>query len=387
MNKRLWISAWWPLWDWVIDSPSWLNTYMHFIILEWKKRWDEIFWLQKDIEKNNFVVKSFYEEERKEARNYLKYSDNEFPELDSIYIEWRFPIPWRNTEDAKWSEWYQTDLERQTEIIEHYIKDKNCKINILDQDYKMTIEDEQKLFDLVQKYRDWNVENFRILDNWTNPKTLIFERQHIWIPFDYEKIKSNWLSNLRTCYNENWVNWSHIDSSVVLTYIWNNYERNRVINSYLEEIKKDEDLKNKIHFYWNWQKYWKWKLDQLFKDFSNMDIINFHPRITKEMINWLYSLSLAVPLFLKDDYMEHWFLTQRFLETLNWWSIAIWIWETKWIERKIQKDLIVNSSLELKELLKKLMKQTWEERKEMFLKQFDLLNQNETELFYNKLFE
>src|SRR5690606_19517767 len=79
--------------------------------------------------------------ERMLRRGWTKDSDRKFPELDLVLIEWRFPIPGRNTPDMKGKPGYQRDLERQREVIDHYGA-RGVPIVIWDLDHKLT-EDEE----------------------------------------------------------------------------------------------------------------------------------------------------------------------------------------------------------------------------------------------------
>lgn len=74
--------------------------------------------------------------ERMLRHGWSQLSDREFPELDLVLIEWRWPIPGRNTPDDKESIGYQNDLERQHEIIRVY-SERETPIIIWDLDHKL----------------------------------------------------------------------------------------------------------------------------------------------------------------------------------------------------------------------------------------------------------
>jgi len=390
---NLWISAYWPLWDWVIDSPSWLNTYIHWVILEAKKRWDKVFWLQDNLDWENPIFNWFYDELRKESFDYITFVDidkEEMPKLDSLYLEWRWPIPWRNDLETykrklNWEKVnFNNDLIKQQKILDKYLKEPDVKVFIYDMDYKLTKEDEIKIANERAKYtKNWELfKNLRVLDLSLHPTNVFIPRISAPTPFDIDKLKEHWLKNLRYNYLKDWTNPDHLDNNVVLSYIWNNYERNDVIEKYIEITANN--FKWKVHFYWNWEKYPKVleDLKQKYKFFQN---ICFHPRITKQWFDHVYSLSLACPLFLKKVYMDWWVITQRILEAINWWTIVIWLRDTKYIEEVVQEEMIADDANSLYSIVLKLLSQNREERKETYLKQFEYLKPFNTKTFYEKL--
>ena len=88
----------------------------------------------------NKRVKSY---ERMLNQGWIKLSDKKFPDLDVVLIEWRWPIPGRNTPDDVGKPYYQRDLARQEEVLKYY-SDKGTPIILWDLDHKITLEDEKK---------------------------------------------------------------------------------------------------------------------------------------------------------------------------------------------------------------------------------------------------
>ena len=78
--------------------------------------------------------------ERMLRRGWVKLSDSTFPELDLVLIEWRWPIPGRNTPADAGRPDYQRDLERQTEVLRHYL-DLGVPVVVWDLDHKLRSED------------------------------------------------------------------------------------------------------------------------------------------------------------------------------------------------------------------------------------------------------
>lgn len=381
----------------MIDTPTWINCYMHFLILRAKELWDEVYALQKDLDESNKVFLNYFPEERKEAYDYIKKCPVDLPDLDHIYIEWRFEIPWRNTENDKWKEWYHNDLERQWQIIEHYIKNTESTLFILDDDYKMTEEDEKRIANLeIEKY--WKIwVKVKLCETALLRRKFIYNREYCPMTFDLEEMKKNWLQRLKSVFDWDSVNSNSLDPNYMMNYIWNNYERSDVIEDVIKEIKDKRVEKwsklykaiwNKkylelFNFYWNWTKYpdvlAKIKLD----DNLAMSNCNYHNRVTKEMTNYLYSNCLFTIQFAKKEYMNHWFITHRILEVVNAGWIALWLWDFYWIENFIQKELIITKENTLSMIIDRLMNMTYEERKELFLKQIDLFKDFDVKKSYD----
>jgi len=130
-----------------VSTPDGNVTYSWSILHEAQQRGWETYLLQEDRDKE--FVKSVYSfisfspELRDDAYNNCHQTNGtDLPDLDVILIEWRWPIPGRNCEIGDDQD-FQPDLERQTEILEHY-KNKKTRIVIWDLDHKLTLEDEVK---------------------------------------------------------------------------------------------------------------------------------------------------------------------------------------------------------------------------------------------------
>lgn len=87
--------------------------------------------------------------ERMIRGGWARLSDLGFPELDLLLVEWRWPIPGRNTPDDRGRPDFQPDLDRQTEVIRHY-SDAGVPIVVWDLDHKFTIDDAEQWEDRVK---------------------------------------------------------------------------------------------------------------------------------------------------------------------------------------------------------------------------------------------
>ncbi|MGP4083734.1 hypothetical protein [Streptomyces sp. KR55] len=75
--------------------------------------------------------------DRREADDVLGYDfDSGFPEIDVLFLEWRWPIPGRNTTECG-SPGHTCDLHRQSELLHHYTADRRIPTVIWDKDRRL----------------------------------------------------------------------------------------------------------------------------------------------------------------------------------------------------------------------------------------------------------
>ena len=352
----------------------------------------------KDFDKCREVFLNYYPKERKEAYDYIKKSETWFPELTHLYIEWRFPIPGRNCPTETSDEYEMNDLDRQWEILEHYLKNTDCKVSIQDVDHKMTEEEELKLIE----FSNWDKNRVKIFETALKPKAWRhLNRYCANVPFNIERLKEHWEKRVKATYRTSRTNNEIIDPCKILSYIGNNYERDEVIGRVLWPltwvvISKDHplwdildwrEILSFVDFYWNWTKYPE-KIKALRENWTFANI-NYHNRVTKEAMDYIYANSLAAPLFAKQSYLDNWFMTPRFLEIINAGWIVLWLWDFYWIEEFVQPEMIIRYNEDktdnnLEEIIHKLASMTFEERKKVYLKQFDYLHHFDHKNYYDK---
>jgi len=313
-NKSVGLSFWSYLGDNVPDSPSGANFYLPHLIFELHKRGYKIYALQEDRDGKlgeELIFKNFLARDRKEAYELLNFVEKDnFPELDILYVEWRWPIPGRNTlKDIK-TQGYTPDLQRQNEILEYYHNKNETKIMIWDQDHKVTSDDEKKYI------------RANFVETSTTPRYITKKRQRIHVPFDMRKIMDYGLSERY--------------SDVVL-YVGNNYEREEMIDKYIKPLSNE--YSNKVKFYGNWKKYPD-EFDRISKKWPN---ISYNDRIAKDRFLEVYGDSICSPLLAKKSYLEYGHMTARILETLYFGSLPIGFREFNGIEFYLIPELIVDS--------------------------------------------
>lgn len=209
-----------------------------------------------------------------------------FPELDVLLLEWRFPIPGRNTPDCEKNAGWHPDLKRQEQLLSFYSK-KKTKIIVWDLDYKLTKEDEKK----------WKID--AILETSVSPKKLHLERTRVEPPM--------FMQALRDC--------KIIKPVHLLAYVGSRYERDEVVDEWIRPIANRDVARSKIYFYGNWVKdadiYTRWPG------------INFRDRITTVDFEKSISCAAGVPLLAKQEYRDRGFMTPRIWEALMFGSIPI----------------------------------------------------------------
>ena len=348
MGRKIGLSFWAYLGDNVIDSPSGANFYLPSVVSVLQDRDYEIYSLQQNrdgmlsepIKFENFLA----DERRKtyEALNFVEGSD--FPDLDILYVEWRWPIQGRNTFNDIGVPGFTPDLLRQTAILDYYLNKKNTKIVIWDQDYKLSEIDEEKFLNA-------DSANVKIVETSVFPKKRLIDRYRIQVPFDFDTIYEYGINFGRD----------------KILYVGNNYERERMIDEYMLPIS--EKYPGKVQFYGNWRKY-----PEEFERISNKwPNIVYNDRITKADFLRVYQDSLCVPLLAKDDYLKHGHMTARLLESLYFGSLPIGFREFNGIEFYLTDELIVNSAEDFIYKYEELMRYNYSERIKLYNAQIDRL--------------
>jgi hypothetical protein len=351
------------------DSPDGNAWYSSSIIEEILSRGDEVYLLGVDKDKVEYkeyksnIFNSFEKKKRiftyKNSKK-VKWKFNksgclikENIDFDLILLEWRFPIPGRNTIDDIKKQGFQYDLLMQEYILEKY----DCPIIIFDLDYKLTIEDEQKLKDK---------KNITIFETAVKPIQRILPRVSIDIPF--------WMSS-RIIQNK------EISKYKDIVYIGSRYERDRSIQEYLIPYSNKELFK--VWFYGNWRKYPD-KYDELYFE-MNWKNIQYHNRIGHSEFKQIYSDSLCCPLRAKDEYYKNGFMTARIQECLYFGSIPIGFKEHYGIEKYLPESLIALNSEDFYNKVQQLKKLTIKERNIFRQQLWDNLEFMDVKYFVNEI--
>ena len=221
-------------------------------------------------------------QEKREPHNYpgLVYAGGYgFPNLDILFIEWRFPT-YKNFGPNK----LEPDLDRQTELLKHYHG--KIPIVIWDADYKMTPEDELAWPKAI------------ICDPALEPKRLTRDRQRLMF----------------------WTDWKALmhasEDSFEYGYVGNNYERENHFERYyssISEALRMKGIQTKVHGNW---------LQVSPERESPADLIRKHPYIAfGPRLNFVESMEIlnsfiATTHITKPSYANCGFISPRYLENL-----------------------------------------------------------------------
>lgn len=216
-----------------------------------------------------------------------KLSDIKFPELDLVLVEWRWPIPGRNTPQDVGSPAYQDDLERQQEVLRHY-SELGVPIVVWDLDHKVTLVDERDfLFDAS------------IIETAARPRKLLLNRTRVEPPTVTADLLQHDILDGRPRWH--------------LGYIGSRYERDGTIDHWIKPISEPNTHRTK---FWG-----KWEPQEEVKE--RWPGVSFGSRIGVQGFYSAYSEVALVPLLAKDSYYECGFITPRPWEAILFGSIPV----------------------------------------------------------------
>ncbi len=305
MSKKLLYNFWGYLSDKKgISSPDGNFIYTPWILDEFMKRGWKVYGGPIDRDKElvdkfgKTAFNSFSTDKRFEIYNNLKFVDmNNLPEIDLLFLEWRFPTKSNMQEGSP-------DLDIQNKLIDHYQK-KGTKIVVFDLDYKFTEEDESKV-------RPW-----KTLETSLKPK-----RNHtsVFIPFDFEQL------------GQFPIEVPHLNN--ILTYVGNNYEREFDFNNKL--IPASNFYPGNVHLIGNW-------MGEKSKEFRETNKnIKYHDRIDASGFRNAYKNAMLVPLLAKEEYKQNGYMTARIIESLFWGSLPLGFSDFYGINEWLPEELIVD---------------------------------------------
>lgn len=277
-----------------LSTPDGNATYSWSIIWEAIRRGHTVFSMQDDRDRPAVLLygacnfSSFSQEKRLQSYNQMiKTYGVALPELDVLLVEWRFPIPGRNTPEDRANIGYQHDLERQTELLRFY-RDQGTKIIVWDLDHKLTGQDEVT----------WEFD--AVFETSVRPRNLFQKRTRVEPPF----VISDLLQF--ATYDA--------DASKKLVYVGSRYERDDIITEYVRPVS--DRWPGHVVFYGNWLK----TLDECRSLWPN---VLYRDRITTKGFTSAYRDAVACPLLAKRSYLETVFVTPRVWESVLFGTIPI----------------------------------------------------------------
>jgi len=331
------------------DTPDGNAWYSSSIIQRLLLNGHDVYRMAPDLDYNEFkmfgaeIFNSFEPTKRLEAYNKMKNirwdspnkADN-LPKLDSLLLEWRFPILGRNLPTDQRRKNFHPDLLMQNTILDFY-KDQNTFLYIFDLDYKLTEEDEKRINDMFPN-------RVLVLETAYKPKTGILRRQRVEIPF--------WVKNTILPMTQEPSEYKN------LVYIGSRYERDDVIDKHIIPFSKKFPFT--VWFHGNWKKYPD-KYDELYETLKWRDI-QYHDRVGHTDFRKVYGNALACPLIGKQSYFDNGFMTARIQEALYYGTIPIGFAEHLGIEEYLPEELIVSKDRSIEYVLDYLRAQPLDQR-------------------------
>lgn len=323
MKKRILYAFWGHLADRRVkhgkrlSAPNGNAIYSWSIIREFQKRGYDVWRGMPDRDREyvhqrgKFAFASFSTQERWQAyteSKQVQFDDQwhalEWPDVDLVFLEWRFPIPGRNIGVDQHNPEYDPDLFIQEEILHHY-RAKGTPIIAFDLDLQLTKEDEEKV--------DWVFE-------------LGFSRgpeHHLDPMFAYQE-----LGQFQT----------YLPTPTV-AYIGNRYNRDQQFQKYLGAPLHGVSIKA----FGNW-------LEKDRDSAERWPHITFGTRVHPEDFHEIYMQAACVPLILMNEYNQYGWMTFRYIETLLFGSVPILPVEFQARREYVPETLRISSSEDVQRL-------------------------------------
>jgi hypothetical protein len=372
-------SAWGFVGDGVLDSPDGGRLTRSLFLSHLIDKGHSVVWLQKnrDVDLNckplfSTSQKANYEFDWEKTRLCDLQYDESFPNIDILFLEWRWPLTGRNffpdgSENHKFDKNYTPDLDRQKELLTYYAGT-NTRIVIWDKDETMTPLDEYGLIESMYGVSPAiNIEEFEvkvseisrardivILSPALFPIKQVLPRSTLLFPCDLAKIRGTRVND-------------HPSIKYLIGYVGSQYDRDEQVYKYINPFAFKHP--QQVIFAGNWMKY----PDKAKRNEVNFPCISFTDRILPRDMWKIYRLCLTSVLLCKQNYAEHGHITQRIHEVAANGVIAIGLKEQKGIERFILEDNIVSDAYDLEVRINYLWYSSVEERQQILDKQIEML--------------
>jgi hypothetical protein len=288
-----------------VSTPDGNASYSWSILWEVQRRGWDVFLLQRDRDWESWnrlgdeIFGSFATTERTSAYMYAHATQDsqghtlasldDLGGLDVVLIEWRWPIPGRNTPSDEKSPEFQPDLLRQREIL-RWCQKKKIPVIIWDLDHKLTAEDEVL----------W--EPRAIFETSMLPLKLTMDRVPVMPPVLPEVLLEH---ATRPC-----------SPTRKLVYIGSRYERDEAIDTWIKPVS--EEFPFEVEFWGNWTN--EPHLSEARERWPN---VLLNGRIGMRDFRRVYSTAAAVPLLAKESYQKTGFMTPRPWEAIIFGSIPV----------------------------------------------------------------
>ena len=295
-------SCWGFLGDGIADTPDGGRCHRLPLIRQLIKKGCSIIMLQQN--RDYTECGQYFAEEG------LSFS-KELPEIDLLFLEYRWPIPGRNCCVDEMSESFTPDLKRQNELISFY-RSKHIPIIAWDKDQKLP-QKEEYLFNIIMEAS--------LLPN-DNRVSLLFPMSN--------EIQKKFVEKI--------VSYDKEERDIDIVYIGNQYERDETFKKYFNDVLSKQSFENAV--FGNWTKY----VDQKKKNKKKFPLVNFQDRIAYSKIYEYYKRSLVTPLIAPDRYYKSGQITQRLFEAIGEQCVPLFPGEYCCVTEVAIPELIVYSS-------------------------------------------
>jgi len=263
---RIGYSCWGFLGDGVTDTPDGGRSHRRPLLQALAERGHQLVLLQRD--------RDSVEAHDPDAGNGFAFDSIGFPALDALMLEWRWPIPGRNTTVCG-TPGHTCDLHRQKDLLAHYTLDRRLPTILWDKDRKLPAS-----------------------SHWRNARTVTVcepslvvtpGAQRLLFPADDQRLDA---TNPQTL--------AALPRPVTLAYVGNQYERDDAFTRYFAPAAA------RVHH----QVAGKWT------DTSRWPGVRFTGRLVFRDVEPLYQRSLATVLLLPARYAAVGQMTQRIFEAV-----------------------------------------------------------------------
>ena len=292
-----------------VSAPDGCYFYVWSIVQELVRRGHTVYRMMPDRDAegvaahgiDNFSL--FSQDKRCAAYQAMEQADlNKMPDLDVLFLEWRWSIPGVNRPIDKSLPSYQPDLEYQSMMLTHYLGTKTVVI-VSDQDYKL---------------RESDVHYADIVFDWGHKWGW-----HVDMPFDMSEINQFPVRKRK---------------GKPIAYVGSRYERDDAVERILSEASNSA----KVYCYGNWRE----------KDRDSVlrwpNIIFPHERrITNfEMANVLADTAI-VPLLCKPEYSQYGLMTCRLLECILFGAVPMGMSSFYGIRKYLPESLVADGAIDV----------------------------------------
>ena len=309
LNFRIGYSAWGFLGDGVVDTPDGGRSHRMTLLQSLISRGVKIVMLQKNRDLDEVGIDF--------STSSLSFDSFGFPDIDVLFLEYRWPIPGRNMGISIKDQSYTPDLDRQNELIKHY--------NLLGKPIFIWDKDQQ----LSQsEINQMNLNKFLIFEPSLFPKN---NRTSLLFPMDPNRTAQ--MHDDLASYDKN-------SKSIDLVYIGNQYGRDQSFSIYYNEVSRL--LGSPAEIYGKWM-----KTDQ----FPN---VNFNGRVGFKQVHSIYTRAFANVIIAPERYYKTGQYTQRLFESL--WGLCIPLVPKEYAKHEdiFPEELVVNSARDVCERLEYL---------------------------------